>query len=137
QIVLHCDGKRTPIIAMDDIPATHSGLATFNCENALTATAVAGALGIDAHVIRSALGSFTSSFEQNPGRFNIYDGHGFRVIVDYAHNPAALRAFFTMIREMRTNHLRVIGNLSIPGDRRDEDIRESGRIACSELDLAV
>lgn len=136
-IVLYIERKRIPIIATDDIPATYSGAAAFNIENALAATAITSALGIDAHIIRTALASFSSSFEQNPGRFNIYDGHGFRVIMDYAHNPAALRAFYAMIRQMRPNYLRVIGNISVPGDRRDEDIREAGRIACSELDIAV
>lgn len=137
QIVLHRDGKRIPVIAIDDIPATLGGMAAFNIENALAATAIASGLNIAPEIIRSALSSFTSSFEHNPGRFNIYDKHGFRIIMDYAHNPAALNALFKMIREIRPNHLRVIGNVSIPGDRRDEDIREAARIACGELDVAV
>jgi cyanophycin synthetase len=137
QIMLYRDGKRIPIIAIDDIPATFGGAATFNIKNALAATAIASGLNIDVDIIRTALASFTSSFEQNPGRFNIYDGHGFRVIMDYAHNPAALSAFFKMVGEMRSGYSRVIGNISVPGDRRDEDIREAGRIACGELDLVV
>ena len=137
QVVLHRDGKRIPIIAIDDIPATLGGAAIFNIENALAATAIVSGLNIDVDIIRTALSSFSSSFEQNPGRFNIYDGHGFRVIMDYAHNPAALGAFYKMIGEMRGNYLRVIGNANVPGDRRDEDIREAGRIVGSELDLAV
>jgi cyanophycin synthetase len=137
QIVIHCDGIRTPVISVNDIPATFGGAAAFNIENALAATSIANALQIEPQIIRMGLRSFTSSFEQNPGRFNIYDGHGFRVIMDYAHNPAALTAFFSMVEEMGTNYLRVIGNVSMPGDRRDEDIKEAGRIACQYLDLAI
>jgi cyanophycin synthetase len=136
QIVLHRAADRIPIIGVNDIPATYGGVAAFNIENALAATAIASAMDVDPQTIRLALSSFTSSFEQNPGRFNIYDGHGFRVIMDYAHNPAALSAFFSMIKEMRAHYLRVIGTVSIPGDRRDEDITEAGRIACRQLDLA-
>ncbi|HEU5046657.1 MAG TPA: cyanophycin synthetase [Rickettsiales bacterium] len=137
QLVMYRDGIRIPIVAADEIPATYSGAAAFNIENALAAIAIASGLDIDPQVMRSALMSFSSSYEQNPGRFNIHDGHGFRIIVDYAHNPAALRAFFRMIRHMRGNYLRVIGHVSTPGDRRDEDILEVGRIAGKELDLAV
>ena len=137
QIVVHRDGLRTPIVAVDDIPATYAGSAHFNIENALAATAIATGLGIEPQIIKAALSSFTSSYEQNPGRFNIYDGHGFRVVMDYAHNPAAMNALFKMIRQLRGNYMNVIGHVSTPGDRRDDDIREIGRIAGRELDLAV
>lgn len=137
QLVMYRDGIRTPIVAVDEIPATYSGIAAFNIENALAAIAIVSGLDIDPQIIKTALMSFNSSYEQNPGRFNIYDGHGFRVIVDYAHNPAALHALFRMVRQMRGNYLRVIGHASTPGDRRDEDIREVGRIAGRELDFAV
>ena len=136
-LVLHMDGAHTPIIAVNDIPATHNSMAGFNVENAIAAVAIASSHGIDPQTIRVALSSFTSSYEQNPGRFNIYDGHGFRVIMDYAHNPAALKSFFAMIREMRSRYLKVIGHVSTPGDRRDDDIREVGRIAGRELDFMV
>lgn len=137
QIVLYLEGTRIAIIAVNDIPATCMGAAGFNIENAMAAAAVAHALHIAPNIIKMALASFTSSFEQNPGRFNIYDGHGFRVIMDYAHNPAGLRAVFDMIREMRLGYNRVIGHFNTPGDRRDDDIREIGRIAGKELDIAV
>src|SRR3712207_7350684 len=45
---------------------------------------------------------FRSSFFQNPGRLNIYDEHGFRVILDYGHNPDALQNISAMVREMRS-----------------------------------
>lgn len=136
-IILHQDGMRIPVIAVNDIPATYAGSAVFNIENAMAATAIANGLKIDTQIIHLALSSFNSSFEQNPGRFNVYDGHGFRVIMDYAHNPAALQALFKIVRDMSANYLRVIGNVSMPGDRRDEDIRLGGRIAGTELDLAI
>ena len=126
-----------PLIGVNEIPATLSGAAAFNVENALAAAAIARGLDIEPQIIRTALCSFASSFEQNPGRFNIYDGHGFRVVMDYAHNPAGLNAFFATVRSMRSHYTNVIGFVNTPGDRRDEDILEVGRIAGRELDHIV
>lgn len=137
QVTLYDRGRRAPVIAVDKIPATMGGSVRFNIENALAATAIAYGLGIDIAAIRSGLAGFNSTFEQNPGRLNIYDGHGFRVVMDYAHNPAALTSLMGVIRHMRGNYARVIGTVSTPGDRRDEHIRNMGRIAAENLDFIV
>jgi cyanophycin synthetase len=57
-----------------------------------------------------------------------------RVVVDYAHNPAAVRALADFAR--RSGARRVIGLVTMPGDRRDEDLRELGR-AASGLDYVI
>jgi cyanophycin synthetase len=75
------------------------------------------------------MASFQSTFEQNPGRLNVHDEHGFRVILDYAHNAAGLTALGEVVRGLRHRYKRALGVLSIPGDRRDEDIIEMGQIA--------
>jgi len=137
EIVIHAQGRHHIVLAASDIPATHGGAAHFNTQNALAATAIAYGAGIDIAKIRSALATFASTFEQNPGRFNIHDDHGFRVVMDYAHNPAALTSFLDVIRHMRPNYRRLIGTISAPGDRREADIREMGRIAARDFDLLV
>ena len=68
---------------------------------------------------------------------NIHDGHGFRVIMDYAHNPAALSAFLRLVDVMSAHHGRVIGHVSTPGDRRESDIRQMGAIAARSFDHIV
>ena len=68
---------------------------------------------------------------------NVFDGHGFRVLMDYAHNPAGLSALSATLAKMRTAHGQAIGMVSIPGDRRDEDIREMGAIAAGAFDHLV
>jgi UDP-N-acetylmuramyl tripeptide synthase len=73
----------------------------------------------------------------SPGRLNVFDGHGFRVILDYAPNPAGLKALGDVILKMRPRHGRVIGMINIPGDRRDEDIREMGALATRYFDEIV
>lgn len=137
EIVLHYKGQRLPVIDIKHIPATHDGKAAFNVENALAAVAIACAMDVDIDTIRLALSAFRSSYDDNPGRFNIFDGHGFRVIMDYAHNPAALSAYLQMVDKMRANYRNVIGTVSIPGDRRDDDIHEMGRIAATSMDFII
>jgi cyanophycin synthetase len=137
QIVLHEGGSSVPIIPVEGIPATLGGALAFNVQNALAAACSCLGLGLGPDAIGHALGSFTSSFEQNPGRFNIHDGHGFRVILDYAHNTPALAALFKAVRIIRPPESRLLATISMPGDRRDEDIREMGRLAGSELDVVV
>jgi cyanophycin synthetase len=136
-LVIHNDGERQLLMAAADIPATLKGRAAFNIQNALAAVAICLAQKASLAVIRRALSSFASTFEQCPGRLNIYDGHPFRVILDYAHNPASLRAVGDLIARLRPDHNRVIGMVSTPGDRRDEDIREVGEIAAGVFDEIV
>jgi cyanophycin synthetase len=136
-IVLHRTGERTPLMPAAEIPATLGGIAEFNIENALAAAAMTLAYGVPVDTVRRALASFTSSFEESPGRLNVDDGNGFRVIVDYAHNPASLGALGQVIDKMRERYGRVIGMVSIPGDRRDADIAEMGRLAGKIFDEIV
>src|SRR3546814_6423987 len=124
-------------MAARDIPATLNGRAEFNIANALAAVAICAAHGMSLDVIRSGLKGFASSFEDNPGRLNIIDDHPFRVLIDYAHNPASLEALGFLISQMRVDHGKVIVMVSIPGDRRDEDIVEMGRLSAGIFDLIV
>jgi cyanophycin synthetase len=136
-IVLYERGDRSRVMAVAALPAALGGAAEFNIQNAMAAIAMTFAQGIPLRVICNALASFSCSFEQNPGRLNIYDGHGFRVIVDYAHNPAGLRELCKVVEKLSSRHRQRIGSVSIPGDRRDEDIRQMGRIAARAFDVLV
>lgn len=136
-LVLHRHGESRRLMRAADIPATLDGLAEFNVQNALAASAMAIAQGVEPEAVARALTSFTTSYEQSPGRLNIHDGHGFRVILDYAHNPAGLVALGKVVTGLRTRHPRTIGMINIPGDRRDEDMRLMGRIAADLFDEIV
>jgi cyanophycin synthetase len=137
EIVIHDDGDSIHLMRAAEIPATLDGLAEFNVQNALGAVAMAYAQGVPVNVIRTALSTFTTSFEQSPGRLNVFDGHGFRVILDYAHNPAGLEALGDLILKMRPRHRRIIGMINIPGDRRDDDMREMGALATRYFDEII
>ena len=43
-----------------------------------------------------ASGLVTMQQDENPGRCNIYDLGGIKVLIDFAHNPAAMSALFDM-----------------------------------------
>ena len=131
-ITLYDGDQHVPVLWTHLIPATLEGRAAFNVANALAATAIAYGLGISIENIRQGLRTFATTFYQAPGRLNIFDELGFRVIVDYAHNPAAMRALGDLVKQMRQP--RKIGSVATAGDRRDIDIREFGRIAAEAFD---
>ncbi len=133
-IVFHHDGRREVVMEAGAIPATLHGMATFNIANALAVIAICAAHGVPILTIKSALGTFQSTYEQNPGRLNVHDDHGVRVIMDYAHNAAGLAALGEVVKGLRHRYRRQMGVVSIPGDRRDQDIIEMGRIAGTIFD---
>jgi len=136
-MVLYEDNRREFIMKAGDIPAALHGMAEFNVANALAAAAMALVHGVPILTIRSALTQFSSTFEQNPGRLNVHDAHGFRVIVDYAHNAAGLEALGKVVKGLSNRYKRTIGTVSMAGDRRDQDIIELGRIAAEIFDELI
>jgi cyanophycin synthetase len=137
QIVLHDGGETRPICRAADIPSTMGGHAVFNVQNALAAAAMAIAAGVDLQAVGDALSSFRSTFAQNPGRLNVHEEHGFRIILDYAHNPEALRALGQLVSRTKPHGGRSICMISIPGDRRESEIREMGQIGAEHFDVLV
>ena len=64
----------------------------MNVQNTLAAAGAAWAAGAHLHDIRQGLRTFTTSYFMAPGRLNMFELDGYRVIVDYAHNPLAVAA---------------------------------------------
>ena len=115
------------------IPATVEGRAMHNVQNAMFAAALAYNMGISLEDIRHGLRTFDSTFFQAPGRMNIYDEHPFKVILDYAHNTAAVRAMCGVVDRFEVEGRRIVV-LAAPGDRRDEDITGIAEIAAPHFD---
>ena len=136
-LVLHRDGARERLMNAAQIPACLGGLAEFNVQNALAAAAMAIGADVPTRTVREALAGFGLAFEQNPGRLNIHDAHGFRIIMDYAHNAAGLMALRSLLVRLKPKHGRLIGMVTVPGDRRDEDIREMGEVGALTFDELV
>ena len=125
---------RVPVVAVDDVPLAMGGAARFQLGNLLAAAAAAYLQGVGADAIAEGLRTFIPSGAVTPGRMNVLRTARGTVIVDYAHNPAAIRGLMDFVRRMPAR--RRIGVITMPGDRRDEDLRELGEIA-SVLDYVV
>ena len=131
------DGRtHLPVIWTHLIPATIEGKAMHNVQNAMFAAAVAYSFGKDADDIQLGLRTFDTTFSQAPGRMNVFDKLPFRVILDYAHNPAAFEQI-TDLAEKLENHDRKTIIVSCPGDRRDEDIAENCAILAGHYDRYI
>ncbi len=132
-LTIYDNGLHIPILWSHLIPATLEGKAIFNVQNAMFAAAMAYSFGVDLDNIRHGLRTFDTSYFQAPGRMNVYDEHPFKVILDYAHNPAALGAVSAMADRMEVSGRRICV-VSIPGDRRDEDVADGAAALAGHFD---
>ena len=124
--IVYLEGdRRDPITAVDSIPITLGGAATHNVDNALGVAGLALALGLSIEAVASGLQALRP--EQNPGRCNLFNIGGARVIVDFAHNPHGLQAFLELGRNLSAERrLLIIGQA---GDRSDDDIKSLVEVA--------
>ena len=132
-IAIYDNDGHTPLVWTHLIPATIEGRAMHNVQNAMFAAALAYNMEISLEDIRHGLRTFDSTFFQAPGRMNIYNEHPFRVILDYAHNPAAVKAMCQLVDRFEPEGRRIVV-LSAPGDRRDADIRDIAEVAAGHFD---
>jgi cyanophycin synthetase len=136
EVICLVEGKReTAVLDVRHIPATFEGRARVNIKNALAAVGAAWGSNIPLDAIRNGLRTFTTSFFQAPGRLNLLEVGGYRVIVDYCHNVAGLQELAEFVRRMLPP--RTIGMIAVPGDRRNEDIRAFGELAATMFDEFV
>ena len=132
-ITIYDNKAHIPLIWTHLIPATLEGRATHNVQNALFAAAICHGLGKGLEDIRHGLRTFNASFFQAPGRMNVFDEHPFRVILDYGHNPAAIEAMTKLVQQLDPDGRRICV-VTLPGDRRNEDIAEAARIIAGGYD---
>jgi cyanophycin synthetase len=132
-LTIYDNGLHMPVLWSHLIPAALEGKALFNVQNAMFAAAMAYSFGVDLDNIRHGLRTFDTSYFQAPGRMNVYEEHPFKVILDYAHNPAAISAMTNLVDRLDVTDRR-IAVVALPGDRRDEDINESARIIAGHFD---
>jgi cyanophycin synthetase len=135
-ITVYERGAHIPLLWTHLIPATVEGRALHNVQNAMFAAAIAFSLRVKLEDIRHGLRTFDASFFQAPGRMNIFDGHPFKVILDYGHNPAAVAAMVQLVQRLEPKGRKLVV-LAAPGDRRDEDIVEIARLCAGQFDHYV
>ncbi|MBS9718187.1 cyanophycin synthetase [Pseudohalocynthiibacter aestuariivivens] len=135
-ITIYHHGLHMPVLWSHLIPAAMEGKALFNVQNAMFAAAMAYCFGVDLDNIRHGLRTFDTSFFQAPGRTNVFEEHPFKVILDYAHNPAAVNAITDLASRMDVAGRRLLV-VAVPGDRRDEDVAEIARTIAGKFDHFV
>ena len=118
-----------------NIPLTYGGRAEFMIQNVLAATLSCFVHGVSLEDLRVGLTTFNAGTAQTPGRLNFVEVGPATVLMDYAHNPAGLRGLQKFISKLPYKHRTVV--LNGTGDRRDEDIREFGRVAGDTFERIV
>jgi cyanophycin synthetase len=124
------------VLKVSEIPITYGGKALHNIMNTLPAVLATYLFkNISIEDIRTALSTFVPSPSQTPGRLNLFEFKHFKFLVDFAHNPAGLELLCDFIKKMDGNPK--VGIISGTGDRRDDDIRELGRISGRSFDEII
>jgi cyanophycin synthetase len=124
------------VLKVTDIPITFDGKALHNIMNTLPAVLAAYLFReISIEDIRTGLSTFIPSPALTPGRLNVFEFKKCKFIVDFAHNPAGLDLLGNFVSKMEGSPK--IGIISGTGDRRDDDIRELGRLSAKYFDEII
>jgi cyanophycin synthetase len=118
-----------------NIPLTYGGKATFMIQNVLGAILAAHIQGISIEDIKAALETFIPSASQTPGRLNLFEFNDFTILLDYAHNPAGMRALKKFTDKLEATVK--VGIIAGVGDRREQDTNEIGSIAAEMFDEII
>jgi cyanophycin synthetase len=115
--------------AVASMPATVAGSARYNVANIAAAALAAYALGIEPSTVRQVCAAFGARPDDNHGRLMRHRRLGVEVLVDYAHNPAALRGVLAVARGLVAPGGRLGMLLGHAGNRRDADLAAVARVA--------
>jgi len=113
-----CRGEwKMRLMKAESIPLTYGGKARFMIQNILPAVIAANVQGISIEDTKAALETFIPSASSTPGRLNLFKFKNFDILLDYAHNPAGMRAL-----QKFTDNLDAtvkVGIIAGIGDRRE------------------
>lgn len=131
-----CKGEwKMRVMKVENIPLTYGGKAKFMIQNVLAAILAANVHGISIEDMKVALETFRPSASQTPGRLNLFEFENFSILLDYAHNPAGMRALKDFADNLEASHrVCIIAGI---GDRRVEDNNEIGSIAAEMSDEII
>ena len=131
-----CRGEwKMRLMKAEHIPLTYGGKAKFMIQNVLAAVLAAHVQGISIEDMKAALETFIPSASQTPGRLNLFKFNDFSILLDYAHNPAGMRALQKFTDELDATVK--VGIIAGIGDRRVEDNNEMGMIAAEMFDEII
>jgi len=123
------------VCAVQDVPITLGGIVDFNTSNTLAAVGALHGIGMPVEKIRNGIMTFHSSPNQNPGRMNIFDFKDYKVLVDYGHNPDAVRALANLLPKISKG--RKIALCHGTGSRTDDQLIKYGEALALVYDHVV
>ena len=123
-----------PLVRLEDVPVTLSGLSRHNIQNALAAAAAALGAGLSEKAVVRGLRTFVLDPKRNPGRTNLFELDGRVVVVDYAHNEAGMTGLIETAKGLRRPGRDVWLCIATAGDRTDEIMHGLGYIAARGAD---
>jgi cyanophycin synthetase len=124
-----------PVDKVINIPLTYSGKAAFQVQNVLAASLAAFVQHVQVDEIRNSLQTFVPSPAQLPGRMNIFTFEKYKVIIDYAHNPAGMEAMGRFVTSLGASYS--IATIAGTGDRRDIDLKDYSKMAAEYFDELI
>ncbi len=131
-----CRGSwKMRIMKAEHIPLTYGGKAKFMIQNILPVVIACNVKGISIEDMKAAFQTFLPSASQTPGRLNLFEFDRFKILLDYAHNPAGMRALQDFTNELDATVK--VGIVAGIGDRRIEDNNEIGAIAAEMFDEII
>ena len=131
-----CKGEwKMRVSKASNVPLTMGGKASFMIQNVLAAVLATYLDGFKIEDIKVAIESFIPSPSQTPGRLNMFNFNNFKVLLDYAHNPAGFRAIKDYVDQIDAT--KKVGIVAGVGDRRTEDNIELGAIAAEMFDEII
>ncbi|HEX9958342.1 MAG TPA: cyanophycin synthetase [Fibrella sp.] len=134
-IVIRRGEERIQVEHVSNIPLAFDGKAPFMIENVMAAVLAVYCQNLPVPLIAEGLRTFIPSFENTPGRMNLFCFRNYCVLVDFAHNPHGLMALGEYIKQAGETHK--VGILTGVGDRRNEDIIAVGRVAGNIFDEII
>ena len=133
--VISNSAQKHQVSLIEDVPLTFKGTAQCMIKNVLPAVLAAYIYNIPVNRIQEGLHSFIPTPEHTPGRMNLFSFNNFSLMLDYAHNEGGYRELKEYANKI-TASIKT-GVISATGDRRDQDIRNLGRLSAEIFDELI
>ncbi len=128
RLLLFHAGSEHDLGAIAAMPLAAGGHSHFNVANLATAALGAAGLGVDPASMAAVFARFGADPADNAGRLMRYELGGLNLIVDFAHNPAALAGLADFAQHLRGG-ARLALLLGQAGNREDADIDRLAEVA--------
>jgi len=130
RLTLSVDTRDHDLGEIAALPLAAGSHATFNIANLAAAALAATAIGVEPATVAAVFARFGADPRDNPGRLMRYELGGLRLLVDFAHNPAALTGLLDVAARLRTGG-RLALVLGQAGNRADTDLERLAAVAAA------